>query len=218
MTVKIPDLPEVVFTATGLVRDDIGSINYDSIAAITFKTLPLLQNRISRAFFGFDRIIVFGSSNWTPRLALHLVDERTIWLSRGRDLAIPSARAEALCAAAEFLLERTFDRRFAKYREQFEAEDRFFYGRYCFCRNGDILKRDRRLYNVHDTHFYILLGPFHVHLEHKATLFERLRATVGQLGHTIDIGRDRDCFLSMYRLAYGTYWPDEHYRDGAWRS
>jgi hypothetical protein len=47
--------------------------------------------------------------------------------------------------------ERTFDRRFAKYRARFEAEDRFSYGRYHFCRNGDIFKAGRRLCNLHDS-------------------------------------------------------------------
>jgi hypothetical protein len=150
-----------------------------------------------------------------PKLALHLVGGETIGLFTGWEFAIPISRSrvEAICGAAEFLSERTFDRRFGKYRAKFEAEDRFSFGCYHFCRNGDIFKAGRRLYNLHDSGLYTGLGDFHIHFERKETLIEKLQSFLGQMGHTIDISRDRDCFLSMYRLAYGIFWADEHYRD-----
>jgi hypothetical protein len=206
-------LPELRFTASGLICEGRANVAYESIDAITFKLVPLIQNRLSRAFYGVDTTAVSGSSSSTPKLALHLVGGETIWLFTGWDLGIPISRAEAICGAAEYLSERTFDRRFGKYRAQFAAEDRFSYGRYHFCRNGDIFKAGRRLYNVHDSGFSIGLGDFHVHFERKETLIEKLQSFLGQMGRTIDISRDRDCFLSMYRLAYGIFWTDEHYRD-----
>jgi hypothetical protein len=213
-TVALRDpLPELRFTHNGLIHEGRVNVAYESIAAITFKLVPLVQNRLSRAFYGVDTTFVFGSSGLVPKLALHLVGGETVWLFTGWDSAMPISRVEAIHAAAEILSERTFDRRFAAYRAQFEAEDRFSYGGYHFHRNGDMTKTGRRLYNVHDGGFSIALGDFHVHVERKQTLIEKLLSLLGQTGRTIDISTDRDCFLSMFRLAYGVFWADEHYRD-----
>jgi hypothetical protein len=209
----MPDLPEVRLTDSALVYAGGAKVDYGSIESITFKRVPLLQNRLPRLFWGFDTSHPLESSRLTPKLGLHLAGGETMWLSRGWDFAIDIARTEAICAAAEFLSARTFDRRFRKYREQFDSADRFSYGRYQFCRNGDILKSGKRLYNVHDDNFSVVLGPFHIHFERKESSFKKLQSVLGQLGHTIEISRDRDCFLSLYRLAYGTYWVDERYRD-----
>ena len=209
-------LPELRFTDSGIICEGRANIAYESIDGITFKLLPLVRNRLSRAFHGFDTtLVMFGYSSLMPRLALHLVDGETIWLFTGWEFAIQlsQSRVEAICGAAEFLSERTFDRRFGKYRAKFEAEDRFSFGCYHFYRNGDIFKAGRRLYNLHDSGFYTGLGDFHIHFERKETLIEKLQSFLGQMGHTIDISRDRDCFLSMYRLAYGIFWADERYRD-----
>jgi hypothetical protein len=224
--VTLPDLPEFRFTDSALIYEGNANIDYDSIEAITFKLVPLLVYRLHRAFWGFDTLNPLfdqRATTTTAKLAVHLTDLQTVWLARGWESgyrpvmlgtpAIPASRVEAIYAAAEFLSERTFARRFGKYRKQFEAEGRFAYGRYQFCRNGDILKSGRRLYNVHDRHFAVVLGPFHVHFERKGTLIGKLLSLLGQTGHTLDISRDRDCFLSMYRLAYGTWWEDENYRD-----
>jgi hypothetical protein len=209
-------LPELRFSDSGLICVGRANVAYESIDAITFKLFPIIRNRLSRAFYGVDTtVVLFGSSSLTPKLALHLVGGETIGLFTGWEIAQPISRSrvEAICGAAEFLSERTFDRRFGKYRAQFEAEDRFSFGRYHFYRNGDIFKADRRLYNLHDSGFYTGLGDFHIHFERKEMLIEKLQSFLGQSGHTLDISRDRDCFLSMYRLAYGIFWADEHYRD-----
>jgi hypothetical protein len=211
--VKLPDLPDLRFTDSALVYAGAAKVDYGSIEAITFKLVPLLQNRLPRLFWGFDTSHPLESSRSTPKLGLHFAGGETMWLSRGRDFAIDIARVEAIGAAAEFLSERTFDRRFRRYREQFESGDRFSYGPYQFRRNGDILKSGKRLYNVRDDNFSVVLGPFHIHFERKESSLKKLQSLLGQLGHTIEISRDRDCFLSLYRLAYGTYWADEHYRD-----
>jgi hypothetical protein len=214
LTVALRDsLPELRFTDIGLVHEGRGNVAYESIDAITFKLVPPIRNRLSRAFYGLDTTLAFGSSSLMPKLALHLVGGQTVWLFTGWDFAMPISRVEAIHAAAEFLSERTFVRRFGAYRAQFEAEDRFSYGGYHFHRNGDLIKAGKRLCNVHDGGFSIALGDFHVHVERKEMLIEKLLSWLGQTGRTIDISRDRDCFLSMYRLAYGIFWADEHYRD-----
>jgi hypothetical protein len=206
-------LPELRFTDTGLIHEGRVNVAYESIGAITFKLVPLVRNRLSRAFYGVDTTFVFGSSSLVPKFALHLVGGETVWLFTGGDAAMPISRVEAIHAAAEFISERTFDRRFGAYRAQFEVEDRFSCGGYHFHRNGDITKAGRRLYNVRDRGFSIALGDFHIHVERKETPIERLLSLLGQTGRTIDISTDRDCFLSMLRLAYGVFWTDEHYRD-----
>ena len=209
-------LPELRFTDSGVICEGRGNIAYEQIDAITFKVLPFVRNRLGRAIYGFDTTVVLsGYSKLMPRLALHLVGGETLWLFTGWEFMIQlsESRVEAICGAAEFLCERTFDRRFGKYWAEFEAEDRFCFGGYRFCRNGDIFKAGRRLYNLHDRGFYAGLGDFHIHFERQQTLIEKLRSFLGQIGHTVDLGRDRDCFLSMYRLAYGIFWIDERYRD-----
>jgi hypothetical protein len=209
-------LPELRFTDSDVVCEGRAHIAYEQIDAITFKLLPIVRNRLSQAIQGVDTTVVLpGYSKFMPRLALHLAGGETIWLFTGWEFAIQlsQSRVEAICGAAEFLSERTFDLRFGKYRAQFEAEDRFSFGDYHFCRNGDIFKAGRRLYNLHDSGLYTGLGDFHIHFERQQTLIEKLRSFLGQIGHTIDISRDRDCFLSMYRLAYGIFWVDEPYRD-----
>jgi hypothetical protein len=192
-------------------------LSYDAIEAISFKLVPLIQNRLSRAFYGIDRsmplLVLSEPSMLTAKLALHLPGGETVWLARGLDFVIAKSRVEALHAAAEFLSQRTFERRNAGYRTQLASEGHFDYRTYRFCRDGSILRRGRRLYNVNDKAFSVVLGDFHVHFERKQTSTERLLSWLGQSGHTLDISRDRDCFLSMYRLAYGVFWADEAYRD-----
>ena len=205
-------LPELRFTDVGLIHEGRANVTYESIDSITFRLVPLIRNRLSRAFYGVDTTLVFGSSSLIPKLALHLVGGETVWLFTGWDFAMPMSRVEAIHAAAEFLSERTFDQRFGAYRAQFEADDSFSCGGYHFHRNGDIIKAGKRLYNVYDSGFSIALGDFHVHVERKETPIGKLLSLLGQTGRTIDISRDRDCFLSMYRLAYGIFWADEHYR------
>ena len=210
---KLPELPELELADEAIVYKASRRIAYESLQAVIFEALPLLQNRIARAFYGIDVQVPFGSSSYSPKLALHLSDGEVIWISRARDFAVSKARAEAICAAAEFLSARTFDRRFGKYREELERSGCFSYGKYQFCRNGELLKSGRRLCNIRDPHISVLLGPFHVHIDQKRTRLEKLLSLLGQSGVTIVISKDRDCFLSMYRLVYGTYWNDEHYRD-----
>ncbi len=215
-TVTLHDLlPELRFTDSGLVFEGRAYIAYESIDAITFKLLPVIRNRLSRAFYGIDTSVVFGSNGLMPKLALHLVGRETVRLFTGWEFATPMSQSgvEAICGAAESLSERTFDRRFERYRATFQAEDRFSFGGYHFYRNGDIFKAGRRLYNLHDSGLRTGLGDFHIHFERKETLIEKLQSLLGQAGHTVDVSRDRDCFLSMYRLAYGTFWTDEPYRD-----
>ena len=138
-----------------------------------------------------------------------------VTLFTGWEFASPMSRSrvEAICGAAEFLSERTFDRRFGQYRAKFETDGHFSVGRYRFYRNGDIFKAGRRLFNLHDSGLSTGLGDFHIHFERRETPIEKLQSFLGQAGHTIDISRDRDCVLSMYRLAYGIVWADERYRD-----
>jgi hypothetical protein len=214
--VTLPDLlPELRFTDSGLICEGRANVAYDSIAGITFKLLPLLRNRLSRAFYGIDTSVAIGSGGLMPKLALHLAGGATVRLFTGWEFAgaMSRSRLEAVCGAADFLSERTFDRRFGRYKAKFAAEDRFSFGRHHFCRNGDLLKAGERLYNLHDSDIYVGLGDFHIHFERRKTPIERLQSFLGQAGHTIDISRDRDCFLSMYRLAYGVFWAGEHYRD-----
>jgi hypothetical protein len=206
-------LPELKFTDVGLIREGRPDVRYEAIDAITFKLVPLIRNRLSRAFYGVDTALVFGHSSLMPKLALHLAGGETLWLFTDWNSAMPMSRVEAICAAAEFLFEQTFDRRFGAYRAQLDAEDRFSFGGYRFHRNGDIIEAGKRLYNVFERGFYVALGNFHIHVERKETPIEKLLSLLGQSGRTIDISRDRDCFLSMYRLAYGIVWAGEHYRD-----
>ena len=206
-------LPELRFTDDNLICEGRANVAYERIDAITFKLRPLMLNRLSRAFYGGDTTVTIGLSSVTPVLALHLADGETIALFTERLGPPPVARVQAICGAAEFLSERTFDRRFARYRATFEADGRFCFGGYDFCRNGDIARGGRRLLNLHERGIYTGLGDFHIHLERKDPPIEKLKSLLGQAGHTIDISTDRDCFLSMVRLAYGIFWTDETYRD-----
>jgi hypothetical protein len=206
-------LPKLRFTDSGLICEGRANVAYESIDAITFKLLPLMRNRLSRAFYGIDASVVVGSCNVVPKFALHLAGGETVALFTGWESAMPRSRVEAICGAAEFLSERTFDRRFGRYRAEFLAEDRFSVGRHQFYRNGDIFRDGRRLCNLHDSSLSTGLGDFHIHFERQETPIEKLQSVLGQAGHTIDISRDRDCFLSMVRLAYGIFWADERYRD-----
>lgn len=210
-------VPEFRLTESGVVCSGRAKIAYESIEAITFKLVPPLRNRLSRDFYGIDASRMIGGSHLLPQLALHLVGGETMALFTGWEFqaSMSPARMQAICGAAEFLLERTFARRFGRYRAQFAAEDRFSFGRYHFYRNGDIFKGGRRLYNLHDGGFYSGLGDFHIHFECRETPIQKLLSLLGQSGDTVDLGRDRDCFLSMYRLAYGIFWTDEQYRDDA---
>jgi hypothetical protein len=97
---KLPDLPEVELADDAMIYQRSRRVEYGDIEAIIFEVLPLLQNRIARAFYGIDVQVPFGSSSYTPKLALHLSDGEIIWVSRGWDFVVSSARAEAVCTAA----------------------------------------------------------------------------------------------------------------------
>jgi hypothetical protein len=97
-------LPELRFTDSGLIWEGRANVAYESKDAITFKLLPLIRNRLSRAFYGVDTTVVFGSSRLMPKLALHLVGGETIRLFTGWEfIPISRSRLEAICGAAEFL-------------------------------------------------------------------------------------------------------------------
>ena len=76
-------LPELRLTDRGLICEGRANVAYESIDAITFKLLPLIRNRLSRAFYGVDTTVVFGSGRLVPKLALHLVGGETIGLFTG---------------------------------------------------------------------------------------------------------------------------------------
>jgi hypothetical protein len=215
MMTKLPELPELELADEAIVYQGSRRLEYESLQAVVFEVRPLLQNRLARAFYGIDVQVPLGSSSYSPKLALYLSNGEVIWISRGWDFVVSESRAEAICAAAEFLSERTFDRRFGKYREEVKRSGCFYYGKYQFCRNGDVLKSGKPLCNVRDPSVSVLLGPFHIHIGQKRTHLEKLLSFLGQSGVTIVISKDRDCFLSMYRLLYGISWEDEHYRDGS---
>ena len=210
---KLPGIPELELTDEATVYEGSRRIEYEWVRAVIFEVLPLPQNRLARAFYGIDVQVPFGSSSYSPKFALHLSDGEVIWISRGWDFAVSKTRMEAICVAAEFLSERTFDRRFGNYRAELERSGCFSYGKYQFCRNGELLKSSRRLCNVCDPHISVLLGPFHIHIDQKRTRLEKFLSLLGQSGVNIVISKDRDCFLSMYRLMYGIYWNDEQFRD-----
>lgn len=211
---NLPDFPELALSDASFTYN-ASTIAYDSIESINFKLAPLLQNRLPRAFWGVDTSRPPESSAQTARLVVQLDDGVIISLSSGWDMSIPRSRVEAICAAAEYLSERTFDRRLARYRKQLADTGCFVYGRYIFEESGDIRRHGRRICNIRDPGFSVVLGDFHIHFELKTTIASLLWSLLGQSGHTIDISKDRDCFLSMYRMMYGTRWPDERYRDDA---
>src|ERR1700721_906465 len=104
---RLPDLPELELTDTGLVYAGRQG-DFRSIEGLPFKGFPLLHKRPAQAFWGFDTSYPLGSSSSTPRLGLHFANGEIMWLSNGWDFAIQSARLEAIRDAAEFLSERTF--------------------------------------------------------------------------------------------------------------
>ena len=210
---KLPGLPELELTGEAIIYQGSRRIEYESLQAIVFEVHPHPQNRWGRALYGFETYIPIWGSSYFPLLALHLPGGEVIWISRGWAFYLSKARADAICAAAEFLSERTFDQRFEKYKQEMERSDCFSYGKYQFCRNGELLKSGKRLYNIRDPHTSVLLGSFHIHIEQARTRLERLRSFLGQSGVTIVISKDRDCFLSMFRLIYGLSWQEEQYRD-----
>ena len=143
-----------------------------------------------------DNHVAYEHSNVVPKLALHLAGREPVTLFTGWELVMPQSRLEAICGAAEFLSERTFERRFRRYWAEFVADGRFSFGRYDFLRSGDIFRDGRRLYNLHERGVYTGLGGFHIHFERRETLIEKLKSLLGQAGDTVDISTDRDCFLS----------------------
>ncbi len=212
---KLPALPELELTDDAVIYQGNRRIAYASIQAIVFEVRPLALNRLSQAFYGVDVQLPFGSSRASPKLALHLSEGEVLWIARGLNSYVSHARAEAICAAAGFLSERTFDRRFEKYKREMERNGHFSYAKYQFCRNGELLKSGRLVCNILDPQTSVLLGEFHIHVEQNRTPLERLMSLLGQSGVTIVISENRDCFLSMFRLVYGISWQDEHYRDDA---
>jgi hypothetical protein len=61
-------LPELRFTDSGLIWEGRANVAYETIDAITFKLLPLIRNRLSRAFYGVDTTVVFGSNRLMPKI------------------------------------------------------------------------------------------------------------------------------------------------------
>jgi len=67
----MPKLPELELADEAITYEGSQRIDYESIQAIVFEILPLLQNRLARAFYGIDVQVPLGSSSYSPKLALH---------------------------------------------------------------------------------------------------------------------------------------------------
>lgn len=122
------------------------------------------------------------------------------------------ARMEAVWRAKEIFSELTFDSRVTKYKKQLSTGGFFLYGSHQFYMDGSVLRNGKFLFNVTDKDIDVSLGPFQIYFIRRKSILHKLAATFVNLDEIVDISRDRDCFLYMYKRAYNIYWPNERYR------
>lgn len=181
------------------------SYGYDQIDAISFEATQIRHS---------VNFIPTGSS-YESNLELHLTNGGGK-LRIGQEWAIlgksQKARMEAVWRAKEVFSELTFNKRIMKYEEQLATKGFFSYGCYQFHKNGDVFRDGKRLFVITDKDITVSVGPFQIYFVRRKSALQKLAATFVNLDEIIDISRDRDCFLYMYRRAYNVYWPNEHYR------
>jgi hypothetical protein len=153
-------------------------------------------------------------SSYTSKLILHLANGDTVWI--GQEHAYFSSkqklRMEAVWKASEIFSDLTFDQRLKKYDVQLRTKDFFSHGRYQFRRGGEVFKDSRYLFNVKEDNITVTLEPFKINFVAKKSALQKAASFFVNLDESIDISRDRDCFLYMYRAATGHHWAKEHYR------
>jgi len=204
MSVKVKHLTALEFSDDGFSYRR-RSYTYQSITAISFDAVHTKH---------YVNSVPTGSS-YNAELILHLAN------GIGLDIKQPwayfsgtqKAIVEAMWKANEIFSELTFDQRIEKYESQLRAKEFFAYGRYQFRRGGDLFKDCRLLFNIKKDGVSVLLRPSSISFVTKKTLAQKLASLFVNFEENIDIRRDRDCFLYMYKLAFGQFWPTEQYRE-----
>ena len=123
-------------------------------------------------------------------------------------------RMDAIWKAKEVLSAITFDQRLGKYEQQLKAKKFFSYGRYQFREGGEVFKDGKLLFNVKDQGIIVVLNPFSIRfIRRQKSLLQKVCEAFWSWDDIIDISKDRDCFLYMYRMSSGQFWSSEHYRE-----
>lgn len=177
---------------------------YKSIRGLTFTAVHTKH---------YTNAVPTGSS-YDAKLILHLPDTEIYitpeWAYWAKSQKV---RMEAVWKAKEIFSEITFLQRLKSYDDQFSTKGFFSYGQYQFRKGGDVFKDGALIGNANDAGVSVTLGPFRIFFtKTNKSMLEKLASIVVNYDWSIDVSRDRDCFLHMYRLATEKYWPNEHYR------
>jgi len=181
------------------------SYAYDEIASIEFQAV---QTKHSVNF-------IPAGTSYDAYLKVHLANGRTVrigqeWsLWRGDSQRV---RMEAVWRAKEILSEMSFANRVEPLEKSVAQRGFFAFGRYQFHKDGDVFKDGKLLFNLKDKTISARLGPFQLHLVRQKRGLEKLAGAFFNLDHVIDISRDRDCILYMFRHVYGLAWNNEPVR------
>ena len=179
--------------------------SYKSIEGITF-TAAHTKHSIN--------FVPLGSS-FDANLILHLSD-KTIHVTPEKSFLEQSQkiRMEAVWKAKEIFSEITFLQRVKSYENQLTKKEFFSYRGNQFRKGGDVFRDGLWVGNLNED-LSVSLGPFHISFSKtkKSILQKIASALLVDYNWNLDISRDRDCFLHMFRLATQRFWATERYRN-----
>ena len=115
-----------------------------------------------------------------------------------------------MCDAAERLLARSFDARMDAYEAELKAHGYVMWGRYQITPKGELFYRHALCLNLNDAQVRCMLYPTKmVCLRRAKRWWKRWLMRLVDNAETLDLTRDRDCFLYILRKHMGLYWPTE---------
>ena len=117
---------------------------------------------------------------------------------------------EVMVNAAKRLLEKTFDARMNAYERDIMARNYAEWGSYQLTATGELYYRHAFCFKLDNTKIRCILYPFRlVCLPHHRRWWSRFLHTFMFNSETIELERDRDCFLYVMRKYAGLYWANE---------
>ena len=180
---------------------------YDTVRHVDYKQHTFVMARQQQTVRMYD-----------ARLRVTLVNGRRLNIyadaKLGRNQRTQDKNVQAsMEAAAEWLQTYTFNARMDAYEADFAARRYLRWGKYQITPNGELYRRHAFCMNLHDSRARCLLYDFHLTCVLRPTVWwRRLLYGFIQSTETLDLKRDRDCFLYMMREHLRIHWPDETLR------
>jgi len=157
------------------------------------KPIPRYRSRLKITLANGKTIPIRTKSQWSSTNSTILQDAHKV-----------------IAEAAEILLARSFNSRMDAYEKDFAQKGYVQWDDYQITRDGSLFYRASYCFNLNDPQVRSMLYSFKLvaMLGHKHWWGKLLMPFV-RTDETLELERDRDCFLYLLRRHIGLYWPKE---------